>query len=114
MPNTKSHLQVSIIIPNYNGEELLAKHLPDVIKAYKNDRNNILEILLVDDASIDRSLKMVKKFFPEVRTYRHRVNRGFSSAVNTGVRYAKGDLVCLLNTDVSPEGKFLVSVLPHF
>ncbi len=109
-----SKSRVSIVIPNYNGEELMAKHLPAVIEAWKNLKNSILEVIVVDDASSDRSVKLLKKFFPEVRLYCHKVNRGFSSTVNTGVRYAKGDLVCLLNTDVSPKREFLVSVLPHF
>jgi GT2 family glycosyltransferase len=110
----KLHLRVSIVIPNYNGEELLGKHLPDVVKAFKNNRNNISEIILVDDGSKDRSVKLVKKFFPDVKVYRHRINRGFSSSVNTGVRYAKGELICLLNTDVSPKSNFLIAVVPHF
>ncbi len=106
--------KVSIVIPNYNGEELLPKHLPNVIKAFQNKENNILEILIVDDASHDRSVSLIKKFFKDAKVYRHKVNRGFSSTVNTGVRYAKGELICLLNTDVSPKLNFLVSVLPHF
>ncbi len=114
MGNTNQSHKVSIVIPNYNGEELLAKHLPDVVKAYRNAKNNILEIIMVDDASLDRSTKLVKKFFPDVKIYKHRVNRGFSSSVNTAVRYAKGELVCLLNTDVSPKANFLITVLSHF
>src|SRR5260221_2113836 len=106
--------RVSIVIPNYNGEELLAKHMPYVLKSYKNEKNNILEIILVDDASKDRSVSLIKKFFPEIKVYRHKVNRGFSSTVNTGVRYAKGELVCLLNTDVSPKESFLIPVFVHF
>jgi GT2 family glycosyltransferase len=107
-------LSVSIVIPNYNGEDLLPKHLPHVLRSFKNTKNNIVEIIVVDDASTDRSAKLLKKFFPEVKIYRHKRNRGFSSSVNTGVRYAKGDLVCLLNTDVSPTDSFLSPVLPYF
>jgi GT2 family glycosyltransferase len=107
-------MRVSIVIPNYNGEELLAKHMPSVIKAFENERNSILEIIVVDDASKDRSVSLIKKFFPDVKIYRHKVNRGFSSTVNTGVRYAKGELVCLLNTDVSPKENFLIATFSHF
>jgi GT2 family glycosyltransferase len=113
MKNT--HLPtVSIIIPNFNGEELIPKHMPYVLKSFKNKKNNIIEVIVVDDASTDRSATLLKKFYPEIKLYKHKLNRGFSSAINTGVRYAKGELVCLLNTDVSPNGNFLVSVLPHF
>jgi GT2 family glycosyltransferase len=105
---------ISIIIPNYNGEELIGKHMPHVIKAYQNEKNNIREIIVVDDASKDRSITLIKKFFPQVKVYRHKKNRGFSSSVNTGARYAKGELLCLLNTDVSPSSQFLYAVIPHF
>jgi len=107
-------MKVSIVIPNYNTAFLLEKNLPIVLEAAKNPQNNISEIILVDDASPDNSAAVVKNKFPEVRLIRHKVNRGFSSSVNTGVRLAKGDLICLLNTDVLPEANFLENVLPHF
>ncbi len=107
-------MKVSIVIPCYNTAELIRKNLPLVQEASKYPENNVLEIIVVDDASPDISADVVKKEFPEVRLIRHRVNRGFSAAVNTGVRMAKGELVCLLNSDVIPEKNFLVSALPHF
>jgi GT2 family glycosyltransferase len=107
-------MEVSIIIPNYNGEGLLRKNLPRVIAAKKNLRNKIKEIIVVDDASKDKSVHVLKKEFPEVRTIKHRVNRGFSASVNTGARSSKGELLALLNTDVFPEKDFLKSVHPHF
>lgn len=111
---TFSSINVSVVIPNYNGADLLRKYLPSVINASKNKRNRIKEIIIVDDASSDESVGFVKDAFPEVILVRHKVNRGFSSTVNTGVRTAKCKLVCLLNTDVSVSENFLESVLEHF
>ena len=108
-------MNVSVVIPNWNGEDLLAKNLPKVIKAKKNRDNHIKEIIVVDDCSTDGSQKFLeKKFKGEVVLVKHTMNRGFSSAVNTGVRTAKSKLVCLLNTDVAPHEDFLVHVLRHF
>jgi len=107
-------MKVSIIIPNYNGERLLEKNLPAVLKAKEYRANNILEIIVVDDASPDGSVDLLKKKFPEVKVVKHRINRGFSSSVNTGARTSTGNLLVLLNTDVIPERDFLVSVLPLF
>jgi GT2 family glycosyltransferase len=107
-------MKVSIIIPNYNGEKLLEKNLPAVLKAKEYKANNILEIIVVDDASPDGSVDLLKKKFPEVKVVKHKKNRGFSSSVNTGARTSKGDLLVLLNSDVIPERDFLVSVLPLF
>ena len=105
---------VSIIIPNYNGKELLEKNLPYVLKAYRNSGNKIKEIIVVDDASTDDSVTFIKHNFPEIRIIQHRVNRGFSSAVNMGARSAKGKYLALLNSDVIPSKNFLETVLQHF
>lgn len=106
--------KVSIIIPNHNGEKLLERNLPHVLNAQKNKENNIIEIIVVDDASPDGSVNLLKKKFPEVKVIKHKINRGFSSSVNTGARTSTGDLLVLLNTDVIPEKDFLASVLPLF
>lgn len=105
---------VSVVIPNYNGLELLSKNLPGVIKASKNKENRIREIIIVDDASTDESSGFIKETYPEVILVKHKVNRGFSSTVNTGVRTAKSKLVCLLNTDVNVSIKFLEKLIVHF
>jgi len=107
-------MKVSIIIPNYNGENLLRTNLPFILKAKDFANNNIEEVIVVDDGSKDKSLEVLKKNFPWVKTIKHKINRGFSAAVNTGVRAAKGDLICLLNSDVVPESNFLESVFPYF
>ncbi len=107
-------MKASIIIPNFNGEALLAKNLPYVIKALDNKENNISEIIVVDDGSWDGSIKLLKENFPQVKVIKHKINRGFSAAVNTGVRGSSGDLLVLLNSDVVPSEDFLVSTLPHF
>src|SRR3972149_7908176 len=103
----KNNFTVSIVIPNYNGEKLIEKNLPKVLAAKESSQNRILEIIIVDDGSIDQSVKLITSMFPQVKLIKHTKNRGFSSSVNTGVRAAKGDLILLLNTDVLPEENFL-------
>ena len=107
-------MRVSIIIPNFNGRELLEKNLPSVLKAKENQENEIIEIIIVDDGSSDESVNFIKNNFPEVKIIKHKVNRGFSATVNTGVRTAKGELVALLNNDVIPSEDFLKTALPLF
>lgn len=107
-------MKASIVIPNFNGEALLTKNLPYVIKAMEKKENNISEIVVVDDGSWDGSIPLLKEKFPEVKLIKHKVNRGFSAAVNTGVRGSSGDLIVLLNSDVVPDEDFLLNTLPHF
>jgi GT2 family glycosyltransferase len=105
---------VSVVMPNLNGERLLEKNLPKLLEAKDFAPNNIIEIIIVDDGSWDGSVAFLKKNFPSVRLFKHTVNRGFSAAVNTGARAAKGDLILLMNTDVVPDRDFLVKALPNF
>lgn len=112
MNSSEEKPSISLIIPHYGGKELLAKNLPRDIEAQQNPNNCIQEIIVVDDGSPDDSASFVKKNFPSVRLIRHKVNRGFSAAVNTGVRMSKGNYIVLLNNDVFPEKNFLENVLP--
>jgi GT2 family glycosyltransferase len=107
-------MKVSIVIPWYNTEFLAGKNLPVILAAAKNPKNKILEIIVVDDGSSDTSAETIKGRFPEIKLIRHRINRGFPASVNTGVRASKGDLICLLNSDVIPQVNFLESVFTHF
>lgn len=109
-----SGIKVSVVIPSLNGKDLLEKNLPVLFHAKKNPKNNILEIIIVDDGSWDGSTSFIKKNYPEIKLIKHTKNRGFSAAVNTGVRAAKGKLILLLNTDVLPTWNFLEKVIPDF
>ena len=106
--------EISVIIPNFNGRDLLEKNLPQVIKAYQNKLNGIKEIIIVDDASTDSSVNFLRKNFRQVKIICHKINRGFPASVNTGARSARGKLLALLNSDCVPEEDFLVEILPHF
>jgi len=103
---------VSIVIPNYNGRHLMKKNLPLVLKAAGNPKNRIKKVIVVDDGSTDDSVAFLKREFPQIRLILHKINRGFSCAVNSGVKAAESDYVVLLNSDVFPAENFLEKVLP--
>lgn len=107
-------MKVSIVIPTYSRRDLLEKNLHFVVEAAGDKVNHIAEIIVVDDGSKDDSYTFVKNNYPSVKIIKHKINRGFSAAVNTGVRSAKGELICLINNDVVPSPDFLKTVLPHF
>lgn len=108
-------MTVSIVIPNYNNRYLLEKNFPSVLEASKNLKNNISEIIIVDDGSSDDSVSFLNSNYKnEIKLIKHTKNRGFASAVNTGVRASKGDLILLINTDVIPESDFLEPAIAHF
>lgn len=96
---------ISIVIPNYNGEALLGRHLPGVIEAAR--REGSAEVIVVDDASTDGSVALLCNEFPSVNIIKLEENTGFGRACMAGVTAAKGDILVLLNTDVSVQPDFL-------
>jgi hypothetical protein len=109
MKKTDAKIAVSIVIPNWNGVELLKKHLQKVI-----DNAPGAEIVVADDVSTDGSVEYLRKNFPKVVVVELNKRVGFAANVNAGVAKATGDIVILLNTDVEPEKGFLKPLLPHF
>lgn len=100
---------ISIIIPNWNGRNLLEKYLPAVIAASQN-----AQIIIVDDNSTDNSVSFIKERYPEVQIVERKIRGGFATAVNEGVIAAIHDIVLLLNTDIEPTREFLEQLLQHF
>ncbi len=108
MPSLAPH-SVSIVIPNFNGIPLFKRHLPNVLKAAQG-----AEIIVVDDKSTDDSVAFLHKEFPQVKVVALEVNSRFAAACNAGVRQAKGEIIVLINSDVSPEKDFLIPLLKEF
>lgn len=98
---------VSIVIPNFNGAKLLGKNLPKVLES------NPDEIIVVDDASVDASTKVIKRF-KDIKLIQNQKNLGFVPSVNKGVEAARSEIVGLLNNDVTPSKNFLKPILPYF
>ena len=104
---------VSIVIPNFNGEPILTKTLASVVEAVEAYPGES-EIIVVDDASQDKSIQLIAKSFPQVIVFRHDVNKGFSEAVHTGVRASNYPIVVLLNSDVNPDPDFIAPLIQWF
>lgn len=81
---------ISVIIPCYNMEEYLADCIESVLE------NNPEEVILVDDGSTDNSLNIAKQYSIKVIS---QVNKGLSSARNTGIMNATGEYCLFLDAD---------------
>ncbi len=112
-PSTAArHHAVSIVIPNWNGRDLLAKFLPSVLTAAAAHPDN--EVIVVDNASTDGSVEFLRERFPQVRILAFDRNYGFGGGSNRGFLAAKNDLVVLLNNDMRVEPDFLPPLLEPF
>ena len=86
----------TLCVINYNGEECLEGCLGSVLR----QREDLAEVLLIDNGSQDRSLELVAKMFPQVRVVGLAENRGPAAARNLAIREAASDLVLLVDNDV--------------
>ena len=90
--------KISIIIPVFNSEPFLGKCIDSIIfQSFKN-----IEILAIDDASTDRSKKILNDYARSdrrLRVYHHDENMGAPSARNLGIQKATGDYIMFVDAD---------------
>jgi GT2 family glycosyltransferase len=89
-------MDVSIIIVNYNTKDLLLNCIQSVIEKTHDIQ---YEIIVVDNASGDGSVEMVRNTFPKIKLIDEKKNWGFGRANNLAVHVAKGRYLFLLNSD---------------
>jgi hypothetical protein len=72
-----------------------------------------VEVVVVDNASIDNSPQMVKKEFPKVKLIRNKENLGFAKGNNLGLKVAKGEYLMLLNSDTIVKEGALTALVTY-
>ena len=102
----------SVVIPNWNGKDLLERYLPTVIEALAGNPEN--EVLVVDNGSSDGSADFVCERFPQVKVLALEKNLGFGGGSNAGFRAAKNGIVVLLNNDMRVAPDFLAPLVEGF
>jgi GT2 family glycosyltransferase len=105
---------ITLIITNWNGKDLLRECLPSVLKAVAFDSKRCYEIMVVDDCSTDDSLVILEKEFPEVRRVKTPVNLGFQRANNYGIEQTQSRLVMPMNNDIKLDEDALFHLAEHF
>ncbi len=99
---------LSIVIVNYNVRYFLEQCLHSV---FKSGQHLKMEVFVVDNQSVDGSVEMVRKKFPQVTRIENDKNLGFSKANNQAIRRATGRYILLLNPDTVVEGDTLPKVV---
>lgn len=90
--------KISIIIPVYNVEKYLAECLESCI----NQTMENIEIICVDDASPDNSIKILEEYKqkdPRIKIFRHEKNKNLGAARNTGLTNAAGEYIWFVDSD---------------
>lgn len=88
---------ISLIITNFNYARYLERAIRSAL--YQSIDKSKYEIIVVDDASTDESLNILKNYEDDIRIIRFEKNRGLSAARNEGIKKAKGQFVVFLDSD---------------
>jgi len=108
---------LSIVIPTWNGLDLLRECLPSVLAAaavYRLKTGADTELIVVDDGSRDETVSRLSLDFPEVYLVAKPANEGFAAACNEGFARCRYPLIGLLNNDVWVDQHYFVRQAEHF
>lgn len=96
-------MNLSVVIPNYNGKNIIEPLLLDLKRIIEANHysNTDLEVIISDDGSTDGSVEWLRDNFPWVVIVESNVNTGFGANVNRGVNRASGLYICICNNDIS-------------
>jgi len=103
-------MDVSIIIVNWNTQEILSQCLNSI---YTSRTAKKFEVWVVDNGSSDASVKMIMESYPQVRLIANEKNVGFAHANNQAFIQSSGEIVMLLNPDTVIE-KDVIENLVNF
>jgi N-acetylglucosaminyl-diphospho-decaprenol L-rhamnosyltransferase len=95
-------VDVSFVIVSYNVAELLEECIRSIVERPADGLN--VEIIVVDNASRDSSVELVRQKFPDVRLIANIFNYGFPRGCNQGLRAANGRYIFFLNPDARIVG----------
>ncbi len=98
---------VSIIIVSYNGWS----YLRECLASLKKVTYPKVEIIVVDNGSLDGTVEHLKKQFPRVIIVAQKENLGFAAANNIGYKKAKGEYILFLNNDTKATPSFLTNLI---
>ena len=115
-PEPATDKTVSIIIPAYNEEKSIAKTIKSALSI--NYPKNKFEIIVVDDGSKDNSYQIAKRFAsnqnPKVKVFKKDINGGKGSALNLGIKKARGEIIITMDADTIVHPDSLKKMVGYF
>jgi GT2 family glycosyltransferase len=107
MSDVSDRLLVSVVIPNWNGEDLL----PLCLDSLRRQTYPYLEVIVADNGSADGSLALLARDYPEVRVVALSENRGYAGGVNAGFRASSGQVLAVFNNDAEADPHWIEELI---
>lgn len=104
---------VSIIIPNFNGRDLLEIYLPETIEAIASEGVDY-EIIVINDGCWDDSNDFLEIHYPQIKIINNPSNMGFSYSCNRGMEIARNELLFFLNSDIKLSPIYFTKLWRYF
>jgi len=104
---------ITIIIPCFNED----KTIEIIVEKVQKYKNHPLEIIIVDDCSIDNTALIIQKIvsiYPNIKTFRHNINQGKGAAVCTGIKHAIGDVIIIQDADLEYDPNDYTALIEPF
>ncbi|MGB5554691.1 MAG: glycosyltransferase family 2 protein, partial [Flavobacteriaceae bacterium] len=102
-------MQIAIVILNWNGEVLLERYLPSVVRFSEEAK-----IYVADNASTDNSVAFLKENYPDITIIQNDINGGFAKGYNDALQHVQEDIYCLLNSDVEVTQSWIPPIIEVF
>jgi len=103
-------MNLGIVILNWNGEELLSRFLPSLIKFTPIKHN----IYIIDNGSNDNSIGFVENNYKRIKIIKLDTNYGYAKGYNIGLKKINDEILCLLNNDVEVTENWTDNILKQF
>jgi len=103
----RGEILISIVMPVYNEE----KTIKAVLESLPN--NETVEILVIDDHSSDKSLKEIESVseLKNLIVLKHHINKGYGSAILTGIRKSKGEIIVTMDSDGQHQSEDIINLV---
>ena len=101
---------ISVILVSYNTAKMSVEALDSL---FTSQGDFTLEVFVVDNASKDNSVQVIKKAYPNITLIENKENVGFGRANNQVLDFAKGEYILLLNTDAFVQAETLQKTVQY-
>jgi len=104
----EENVTLTILVPAYNEEKIIASVLDNLLKLRKDN----WEILVIDDGSTDGTSEILDSV-KGIRVITHSKNKGYGAALKTGIKNATGEYIVTMDSDGQHNPEYIKEFLEH-